>query len=265
VAAQTLWTAANGKYLRDLLLPWSGLSLLGPAALLPALPTLLINLLSGWEPMHIIQFQYTAFLIPFFTASAIQGAARVFHWGVERVHSWRPDRPREYGRRLTLTALCYLLLMGNVLSHSPLALGGLWTQRRNELRQGGKERAAFLQTVRSLPPEAAVSASSHYLTLVTHRRRAYLFPNPAWPYRWGGQVMYEPQVTPEETAERLRRSGIDYVILNPRNPWPLKKKDFRACLEDVERSDLFEVVARYQTSVLFRRVRTERAQKEDKG
>jgi hypothetical protein len=153
--------------------------------------------------------------------------------------------------------------MGNVLSHSPLALGGLWTQRRNELRQGGEERSSFLQTVRSLPPEAAVSASSHYLTLVTHRRRAYLFPNPAWPYRWGGRVMYEPQVTPGETAERLRRSGIDYVILNPRNPWPLKEKDFRACLEDVERSALFEVAARYQTSVLFRRVRTERAQEED--
>ncbi|HBY93764.1 MAG TPA: hypothetical protein DEP84_07300, partial [Chloroflexi bacterium] len=66
------------RYLAGLLLPLAGLPLLAPEVLLLAAPSLAINLLSDYAPMHtLVGYHYPAPIIPFAIAAAAVGVSRL--------------------------------------------------------------------------------------------------------------------------------------------------------------------------------------------
>ena len=80
LAAQ-LQAANVGGYFFELLLPVGFLSLLAPEVLLLALPSLAINLLAQFSPMHqVTTLIYAAPILPFVMLSAVKGAARLAEW-----------------------------------------------------------------------------------------------------------------------------------------------------------------------------------------
>jgi hypothetical protein len=74
--------AANPlRYLFELLLPVGFVALLAPEVLLLALPSLALNLLADFPPMHQVDWlMYAAPIAPFVALAAVMGAARLLRW-----------------------------------------------------------------------------------------------------------------------------------------------------------------------------------------
>ena len=69
-------TTLKREYWLHVLLPWAGLPLFAPLALLPALPIVAEHLLAGRRENHVIVFQYAALVLPFLAVAAVHGVAR---------------------------------------------------------------------------------------------------------------------------------------------------------------------------------------------
>ncbi len=80
-----VWTqlqAANPlSYLYELLLPVGFVALLAPEVLLLALPSIALNMLADFPPMHQVDWlMYAAPIAPFVALAAVMGAARLLRW-----------------------------------------------------------------------------------------------------------------------------------------------------------------------------------------
>lgn len=151
-------------YLRDLLTPTLGVSLLSPHILLIAAPSLAVNLLSSYPPMTVLEgFHYPAPIVPFVVVSAVAGSA------------WLSVRFKEPHQGRIRWALAGAMLLATLLYQrghgaTPLAAGWQWPIVTEHHRIG----AALLAT---LPSEAAISAQSPINPHLSQRERIYRFPD----------------------------------------------------------------------------------------
>ncbi len=167
VVWEHLWRQANlPAYLGGLLLPTAFLSVLHPLALLPALPSLAVNLLSD-NPFtwRLEDFHYAAPIAPFFFVAAVYGVGRLAAWAGHRT---------EVGRRYVLAITASLLLVASLVYHhargfSPLA----WPFQPWRITDHQRRAEAIFAQV---PSAASLFAQSNLNPHVSSRRVLYQEP-----------------------------------------------------------------------------------------
>ena len=163
----------NLTYVVRLLLPLALLSLLDPFSLAVGLPALATNVLTVYEPMHMLEtYHYTSTLVGVIVASAIFGTERAGRWTgwVARRVGWSAERWR--GAAITLCAAATLvcsLAYHYYRGYTPLSPAFQWP-RVTAHHAVGREIAA------TLPPDAVVSAQSSVYPHVSGRDQIWMFP-----------------------------------------------------------------------------------------
>ncbi len=179
-----LQRAETWRYLYEALQPVGFTALLAPEILLLALPSLAINLLADFPPMHqVYELIYIAPVVPFVMLASVMGVARL-----QRLLAGQAQR------RQTLVGTALLILV----------LGGaLYTQRAAGYLPGGGNYRHFTVTdhhraaaaiIAQIPATAKVSAQDRLDPHVAGRETIYIFPRvddadtilldvtgPAWP------------------------------------------------------------------------------------
>ena len=154
------------SYLANLLAPLAFTPLVGLPVLLIGLPTLAMNALSNYEPMHTFgKFHYGAPIAPIVVAAGALGTSYLVGLA---------ERKGPRAATWATVALCRLVLVASVLfqllyGYAPLAEGfeppTVTAHDRLASRFEGQ-----------IPPEAAVSAQSRLLPHLSQRERIYMFP-----------------------------------------------------------------------------------------
>lgn len=162
-----VWRGANlPGYLGGLLIPTAFLSVLGPLAWLPALPSLAVNLLSD-NPFtwRLEDFHYAAPLVPFVLIATVHG--------VRRLAGWAARRSQMLGRYVLIVACCLVLIASLVYHYargfSPLALPFQVWHISEHQRQA---QVLFAQ----VPPSAALFAQSNLNPHLSGRQVLYQEP-----------------------------------------------------------------------------------------
>ena len=171
-------------YLWQALQPVGWMALLAPEVLMLALPSLAINLLADFPPMHeVYTLIYVAPIVPFVMLASVMGVERVYKW-------FAHNQPRQ------------ATVAGWGLSALVL-LGAGYTQQQHGYLPGGGNHQRFVITdhhraaaaiIAQIPPDAKVSAQDKLDPHVAGRRTVYIFPRvddadtifldvtgPAWP------------------------------------------------------------------------------------
>jgi len=179
-----LWYQADlPDYLAALFFPTAFLALFSPLTLLPMLPTLAVNLLSG-NPFtwRLEDFHYGAPLAPFLMISTIYGIRRITMWVVLGVRtSVRLPQKRDASILILLLTLLLVIFTGVYHYHrgyTPLSHAFVWpaiTPHHQQLN-------AILATI---PPDTPLFAQSNLAPHLSHRRTIYTdfayFTDPNFP------------------------------------------------------------------------------------
>jgi uncharacterized membrane protein len=174
-------------YLLALLAPLGFLPLLGPRALVAALPGLAMNILSVDERLFHHRSQYQAFVLPFLLLAAVDGCARLRAMAETR-RRWAPRVPA-------------------VLAAAFLAAVALTSRTVNDLgvrawRLGPEHRAAYALMAR-IPPAVSVTANERLVPHLALRPRIFPFPR--------GLAESEYVLEIAGLADRVRAAGYEVV------------------------------------------------------
>jgi uncharacterized membrane protein len=145
-------------YLQALVLDGGWLGLLAPLALLPALPTLALNALSSSDWMAAGKAHYSALALPCVTLAAAAGLRRAFTL-----------------RASLGGAAAALLVLGSLLGYVQAGAGPFGANYAPAALSDHASRAAAV--ARTLPADAAVSASTSLVPRVSQRSHVYVFPS----------------------------------------------------------------------------------------
>lgn len=171
-------------YLWEALQPVGLTALLAPEVLLLALPSLAINLLADFPPMHeVYTLIYIAPIVPFVMLASVMGVARIYKWLAHR---------RQWQATTAGWALSALVLLGAGYSQSQQGyLPGGGNHQRFSITDHHRAAAALIAQI---PPDAKVSAQDKLDPHVAGRATVYIFPRvddadtilldvtgPAWP------------------------------------------------------------------------------------
>jgi uncharacterized membrane protein len=216
-----LMAADAGGYLWSLLWPTGFLALLAPEVLILALPSLAINLLADFPPMHETHtLIYAAPIVPFVLAAAVVGFARLLAW-MERL-SWR-------GGRVLMPLMAALLLGLGMLDQRLYGyLPGSGNAMSLRVSEHNRRAAAIIAQI---PADAAVSAQDRLDPHVSGRKTVYIYPR----------------------VEDARLGDADTVFLDVTGPaWPQHPNDLRASV-DILLAQGFGVAAADDGYLLLRR------------
>lgn len=178
-----LSAAQAGGYLWKLIWPTAFMALLTPEVLLLALPSLAINLLADFAPMHQVHtLIYAAPVVPFVLGAAVMGLARLRGWLIDRA-AWRDW--------LVSAIAGAILLLGSVDQRLHGYLPGSGNFLALTVTDHHRRAAAIIAQI---PPDAKVSAQDRLNPHVSGRETVYIFPaiedadtvfvdvtGPAWP------------------------------------------------------------------------------------
>jgi uncharacterized membrane protein len=153
-------------YLLLVFLPLAGLPLLAPRWLLPVAAPLLLNLASAHPEQHQIRFHYLATAAPFLALAAVAGLEVVA------------------ARRRALLAPLLVLLVLLAFAVDRRAGPTLWSKDK-VLPAASAVDASRDAALATVAPGEPVSAQFHLVAHLTHRTRAYEFPNPFRAVNWG--------------------------------------------------------------------------------
>ncbi len=159
----------NWHYLALLLAPVAWLTLLSPTALFLMIPALAVNILTAYEPMHLIEtYHYSAHLVPFVLLGAIYAMGTIAH--LVRRAGVRPG--------LTVGVLSTLVLATTLVYHhyrgyTPLSgeFVGYTVTAHDRL---GDQLARRVYAM--APLDVPVSAQSNLYPHVSHRPSIWMFP-----------------------------------------------------------------------------------------
>ena len=164
---------SNLSYLAKLLFPLGFLSVLDPLALAVGLPALATNLLTVYEPMHMLEtYHYTSTLVAVVVVSAIGGARRLSIWA--RWVAARLGLAGEHWGGLAIAASVALVVTTSLTYHyyrgyTPISPAFAWP-RVTEHHAIGREIAALI------PPDGVVSAQSNVYPHVSGRDQIWMYP-----------------------------------------------------------------------------------------
>ncbi len=231
----------SGDYLLSLLSPFAFLPLLSPYALL-ALPALAINLLSAFEGQRILWFHYNSLIVALLAVAALDGARRIVGWA--RRGDPAGDSRQQAGRRATIAVW---------LAIAALAFAAWYAQEHNLLRRdlivqaqardlGLAERRDYILS--QIPPAAPVSAQIQFHPHLSHRRQAFIYPNP-----FIEADFYNPTAMPLTPL-------IDYVVLDTRRVagGAVSAEDQLALFAELQERGLYQRAAELGGLVLLERV-----------
>ncbi|HEX6676052.1 MAG TPA: DUF2079 domain-containing protein [Actinomycetes bacterium] len=153
-------------YLLLVFLPLAGLPLLAPRWLLPVAAPLLLNLASAHPEQHQIRFHYLATAAPFLALAAIAGLEVVA------------------ARRRALLAPLLVLMVLLAFMVDQRTGPTLWSKDK-VLPAASAVDASRDAALATVAPGEPVSAQFHLVAHLTHRTRAYEFPNPFRAVNWG--------------------------------------------------------------------------------
>lgn len=219
-----IWSEPDkARYITHLLAPVAYLSLLDPLTLLITTPTLAMNLLSSLPTSYALdRFHYSAVLVPFMVASAINGTTFAINLLYAKRGISKAFLQTTFISMILLATLSYHLKFG----HTPLALDFSWPVPET------RYQAAF-QMFQLIPPQAVVSAQTGLSTHLTHRPGIYLFPQlTSSDYGSAEYIVldlagniypiFDPDVYNRQVAELKENS--DYSILFEQENYLLLKK-----------------------------------------
>ncbi len=199
VVLAQLQRAEAWRYLRQVLQPVGFTALLAPEILLLALPSLAINLLADFPPMHqVYKLIYVAPIVPFVMLASVMGVARV-----QRALAKQPQQRQ--------TIVGWALLM--------LVLGGaLYTQKiAGYLPGGGNYR--------------------HFVVTAHHRQAAAMIAQISTTAKVSAQDRLDPHVAGRATIYIYPRvDDADTVFLDVTGPaWPQHPNDLYTSVQDLLR------------------------------
>ena len=165
---------SNLSYVIKLLFPLGFLSLLSPLSFAVAAPGLATNLLTTYEPMHMIEtYHYVSSLVPVVVVAAIYGTERatiVAGWVGRRVRlpDWLAPSlvPKLAAVAVIVCSLGYHYYRG----YTPLSPTWSWPAQTAH-HAIGREVAALI------PEDASVSAQSNLYPHVSQRKWIWMFPH----------------------------------------------------------------------------------------
>jgi len=173
---QQLQAAEAGGYLLRLLSPVAFVALLAPEILLLALPSLAINLLADFSPMHqVYELIYAAPILPFIMVAMVEGIGRVARWyhppaeGV--AHSTQLSNIRAMGFPSVLVLLVFLAALVAQYGHGYLPGGGNY--QAYTVSDHDRQAATIIAQI---PADANVSAQDKLDPHVAGRETIYIFP-----------------------------------------------------------------------------------------
>ena len=183
-----LRAAQAGRYLFQLLFPTALVALLAPEILVLALPSLAVNLLADFAPMHqVFDLIYAAPIVAFVMPATVVGAARLGRW-LGRGDADQSRLRRALAANAVPVAVLAAALWASVL-YGYVPWGGnyrLFTVTPHD------RRAAAI--IAQIPADAKVSAQDRLNPHVSGRETIYIFPRiedadtvfvdvtgPAWP------------------------------------------------------------------------------------
>lgn len=211
--------ADAGGYLWSLLWPTAFLALLAPEVLILSLPSLAINLLADFPPMHeTTTLIYAAPIVPFVLAGAVMGLARVAGW-----------LRNEWLRNALVPLLAgAVLLLGLRAQRLYGYLPGNGNYMDLTITDHHRRAAAIIEQI---PADAAVSAQDRLNPHVSGRETVYIFPR----------------------IEDERIGDADTVFVDVTGPaWPQHPNDLRATIDSLLAED-FGVAAADDGYLLLRR------------
>ncbi len=227
---QWLWdrlmSTRNAGYLLALGAPHLLLFLVAPFATLPAVPSLLANLLSDSPYMSDLQYHYQTSIVPFLFVATVDAlarmAARRSAWGVPtRTDSSRglASGLRVWGEYLAPALLVVAAVVANA-RYSKVPLLEAWSQLAQlRLERLDPRPARIREALASIPRDAVVSADYTLVPHLTHRRAIYVAPNPFSAVNWGihGEnaddpgtvdfILFRPTEEPDEP-----RGVVNYLV-----------------------------------------------------
>ncbi|GAB4517151.1 MAG: hypothetical protein Kow0047_28910 [Anaerolineae bacterium] len=163
--ASTLAGVSVWRYLAAYWGPFAGLPLLSPLAMVPALPELAVNLLSGRPQQMEFGHQYVAALLAIGAVGAVYGLSNLW-----RLIAWRRPEAVPYIERATRLALAGVWLLGFIWSPwSPFSPEFDWP-RRTEHHERLAEIAALI------PPSASLCTQNNLNPHFTHRQQIHVVP-----------------------------------------------------------------------------------------
>lgn len=191
-----LAAAQAGAYLWKLLWPTGLLALLAPEVLLLALPSLAVNLLADFPPMHQVHtLIYAAPIVPFVSAAAVMGLARLRD---------RLERRAAWGSKIVPVAAGVILVLALVDQRLHGYLPGSGNYLALRVTDHHRRAAAIIAQI---PPDAKVSAQDRLNPHVSGRETIYIFP---------------------------RIEDADTVLLDVTGPaWPQHPSDLRATVDEL--------------------------------
>jgi len=161
-------------YVRGIVGPFGYTSLAAPAVAVLGLPQLGINLLASQYFVYDLRYHYVALPLTAAALASIEGVA------------WLSRKARRYGRAVTLVCAAIVLVsaVGATRSKGLTEFGaryddGYWPADHDP------RQAVYQQALSLIPADATVSASSRFLTHLTHRPEIYFYPNPFRTRYWG--------------------------------------------------------------------------------
>ncbi len=156
------------QFYRDLVVPWGGLPVAGPVALLMALPQMMASVIGASPYARVIKYQYTSVMIAPIVIASVQGAFVIWRLRVARMI-------------LPLWMVACSVVTNVMWAPSPIGRPenfAVWSQPH--------PRHESLRTALSfVPDDASVSATYSLLPHLAHRREVYDWPNPFVAYVWG--------------------------------------------------------------------------------
>lgn len=159
----------NWRYLALLLAPVAWLTLLSPTALFLMIPALAVNVLTAYEPMHLIEtYHYSAHLVPFVLLGAIYAMGTIARLG-KRVR---------IRREITIGLLSTIVLATTLVYHhyrgyTPLSGEYVGFQVDDHDRLGDQ---LARQVYAMAPLDVPLSAQSNLYPHVSHRPSIWMFP-----------------------------------------------------------------------------------------
>jgi len=182
------FTTSTQWYILQLFIPFLFLPLLNPRYLVLAIPALSLNIFSNFEAQRTINFHYNAIIIVIAAFSSLQALLWI-------------SRRFPYRYIMAATSICFPLILWYTYTTMPTRLVNIHTANGIDIDRKYYRDYVVYHT----PDEANVSAQDKIQPHLTHRKQAFMFPNP-----FIQAAYYNPTTIPDATS-------IDYIVYDTRD------------------------------------------------